>query len=232
MTLENWYLKNKPRIMREIKFAIPHYKKFIAQAYGSDVAEVVVAETLQRFEILLPNVPYIGGNENTLTENLYLSAAMLAMYQALQARGKSVEEVARLIYQGTSSLYSSLPFSLMLFWQGRQLFSQRRIDQRWRAAVISQERRFPDDWVFEIVEADGKGFQFGVDYIECGIIKYLTKQNARELAPYLCWLDYPMCAAMRVRLIRTKTIAQGSEKCNFRFCRGQAVEVKPDFLNN
>src|SRR4029079_4384072 len=188
MTLENWYLKNKPRIMREIKIAIPHYKKFIAQAYGSDVVEVVVAETLQRFEIMLPNVPYIGGNENTLTENLYLSAAMLAMYQALKARGKSVEEVAGIIYLGTSSLYSSLPFSLVLFWQGRQLFSQKRINQRRQAAVISQERRFPDDWVFEIAEADGRGFQFGVDYIECGIVKYLTKQNARELAPYLCWL--------------------------------------------
>jgi hypothetical protein len=232
MTLENWYLKNKPRIMREIKFAIPHYKKFIAQSYGMDVAEAVVAETLQRFEYLLLDIPYIGGNENTLTENLYLSAAMLTMYEALKVRGKSVEEVARLIYLGTSSLYSSLPFSLVLFWQGRQLFSKRRIDQRRQAAAISQERRFPDDWVFEVVEADGKDFQFGVDYTECGIVKYLTQQGAPELAPFLCWLDYPMCAAMRVRLIRTETIAQGGEKCNFRFCRGQAVDVKPDFLKN
>jgi hypothetical protein len=32
MTNENWYLKNKPRIMREIRFAIPHYKRCIAQA--------------------------------------------------------------------------------------------------------------------------------------------------------------------------------------------------------
>ncbi len=232
MTLENWYLKNKPRIMREIKFAIPRYKKPITQAYGADVAEAVVVETIQRFELLLPDIPYIGGDENVLTENLYLSAAMLAMYQALQACGKSVQEVARLIYQGTSSLYSSLPFSLMLYWQGRQLFSKRRINQRQQAAAISQERHYPEDWVFEIVEGDEKTFQFGVDYTECGILKYLTKQNAHELAPYLCWLDYPMCAAMRVRLNRTETIAQGGEKCNFRFCRGQAVEVKPDFLKN
>jgi len=141
MATGNWYLKNKPRIMREIRFAIPHYRKFIAQAYGKDVAEVVVEETTQRFEALLPGIPYIGGSENILTENLYLSAAMLAMYQSLKARGKSVEEVASLIYQGTSSLYNGFPYWFLLRWQGRQLFSQKRIEQRRHAAAISQQKR-------------------------------------------------------------------------------------------
>jgi hypothetical protein len=152
------------------------------------------------------------------------------MYQSLKARGKSAEEVAGLIYQGTSKFYNSFPFRLLLLWQGRQLFSQKRLDQRRHASAISQARPYPEDWVFEIVEGDGQSFQFGVDYTECGIVKYLTRRGAPELAPYLCWLDYPMCVAMHVRLIRTKTIAQGAERCNFRFCRGQAVEVKPDFL--
>jgi hypothetical protein len=232
MTTENWYLKNKPRILRQIKLALPHYRKFIAQAYGKDVAEAVVTETLQRFETLLPDIPYIGGDENLLTKNLYLSAAMLAMYQSLKERGKSVEEVAGLIYQGTSAFYGSFPFKLLLRWQGRKLFSQKRIDQRRRAAVVSRKRRYADDWVFEIVEGEGRTFEFGVDYTECGIVKYMARQGAPELAPYLCWLDYPMCSVMRVKLVRTETIAQGFERCNFRFSRGQAEEVTPGFLKN
>ena len=177
-------------------------------------------------------MPYIGGDENVLTENRYLSAAMLAFYQTLKARGKSVEEAARLIYQGTASFYGSFPFNLLLRWQGRQLFSPQRIAQRQRAAALSQERHYPGDWVFEIVDASGQNFQFGVDYTECGIVKYLTAQGAPELAPYLCWLDYPMCAAMRVGLVRTETIAQGGQKCNFRFCKWQGVEIVPDFMKN
>jgi hypothetical protein len=196
------------------------------------MAEDVVKETIQRFEALLPDIPYIGGDENILTENLYLSAAMLAMYQSLKAQGKSVEETARLIYLGTSKLYNSFPFRLLLRRQGSGLFSQKRIDQRKKDAAVSRQRRFPGDWVFEIIEGDGVSFQFGVDYAECGIIKYLNQQGAPELAPYLCWLDYPMCAVMRVKLVRTETIAQGCEKCNFRFSRGPAVEVKPDFVGN
>lgn len=232
MKTENWYLKNKSRIMREIKFAIPHYRKFIAEAYGRDIAEAVVRETLQRFEALLPEIPYIGGDKNVLTENLYLTAAMLAMYKSLKARGKSVEEVARLIYEGTSAFYSSFPFRLLLRRQGKQLLNPRHISQRKRDAAISQQRRYPDDWVFEVIEGDGQTFGFGVDYTECGIVKYLAQQGASELAPYLCWLDYPMCTAMRVKLIRTETIAQGSERCNFRFSHGQPENVLPDFVKN
>ena len=61
----------------------------------------------------------------------------------------------------------------------------------------------------------------------------LNAQGAPELAFYLCWLDYPMFNVMKVGLIRTETIAQGCERCNFRFCRWEdRVEVTPDFLNN
>ena len=52
---------------------------------------------LQRFEALLPEVPYIGGDENRYTRNLCLTAAMLALYRSLQSRGATVEEAARVI---------------------------------------------------------------------------------------------------------------------------------------
>lgn len=231
MEADNWYLQNKPRIMRQVKVAIPHFRKLFVKAYGKDAGEAIAKETMRRFEALLPDIPYIGGDENQLTMNLYMTAAMLAMYQSLRARGESVEGAARLIYLGTSSFYSGFPSRLLLRWQGRKQFSRKRIDQRKHDAVVSQQRRYPDDWVFNIVEGDGQTFQWGMDYTECGIVKYLSRQGAPELAPYLCWLDYPVFAAMRVKLIRTETIAQGCQKCDFRFSRGQPVQVKPEFLN-
>lgn len=137
MKANNYYLKNKKRILREIKFAIPHYKRFVADAYGADLAGVIPAETINRFEGLLPEIPYIGGDDNQLTENLYLSTAMLAFYQSLKASGKPIEEIGRIIYLGTDAFYSSFPFNLLLRWQGRQLFSQQRIAQRRRDATFN-----------------------------------------------------------------------------------------------
>jgi hypothetical protein len=156
---------------------------------------------------------------------------MLAVYRSLQARGASVEEAARLIYLGSASFFGSFPARVLMRLQGRRLLSRKFRDKRRHVAAISQERRYPEDWVFEVVEGNGQGFAFGVDYTECGLVKYLAREGAPELAPYLCWIDYPQFAAMHLRLDRTETLAQGGQRCDFRMSRGQPVKVEPEFLH-
>jgi hypothetical protein len=36
---------------------------------------------------------------------------------------------------------------------------------------------------------------------------------------------------MRVKLVRTEAIAQGGQRCDFRFSRGQPAQAEPDFLH-
>ena len=230
METENWYLQHKSRIMWQTRFILRHSRKHLAAAYGKVEAEAIFRESLERFEALLPDIPYIGGAENRDTQSLCMAASWLAMYRSLQARGASVEEAARILYLGTVSFVSSIPMRWLLRWQGRRLFDQRRIEKRRRDAEISQQRRYPDDWVFEIVDGDGQDFDFGVDYTECGVVKYFAREGASELAAYGCWIDYPMFAAMGVRLDRSETVAQGGRRCDFRMSRGKPVEVEPEFL--
>jgi hypothetical protein len=78
METENWYLEHKSGIMRQVRFALPHYRKHFVGAYGKPEGEAIARETLQRFEVLLPDLPYIGGDENRYTRNLYLAAATCA----------------------------------------------------------------------------------------------------------------------------------------------------------
>ena len=227
----SWYLENKPRIMRQVRFFLRHFRKHFVEAYGKEEGEAIARESMQRFEALLPDLPYIGGAQNRNTRALYNTAAWLAMYRSLQAHGASVEEAARLIYLGAANFFESFPTRWLMRWQGRRMFARRRLDRRRHAAAMSQERRYPDDWVFGFVEGDGRDFVSGVDYTECGVVKYLAREGAPELAPYLCWIDYPMCAAMRLRLDRTETLAQGGRRCDFRMSRGQPVRVEPEFLH-
>ncbi|MEA2026670.1 MAG: L-2-amino-thiazoline-4-carboxylic acid hydrolase, partial [Chloroflexota bacterium] len=141
------------------------------------------------------------------------------------------DEAARVLYLGTASMFQSFPMRWLMRWGGRSFFGPKRMERRRRAAAMSQRHRYPDDWVFEVVEGDGKGFEFGVDYSECGVVKYLQREGAPELAPYGCWIDYPLAAAMGARLVRTETIAQGGQRCDFRFSRGEPVHVEPEFLH-
>ena len=166
----SWYLQNKPRIMRQVRGALRHYRRQFVEAYGKEEGEAIASESMRRFEALLADLPYIGGDENSNTRSLDMTAAWLAMYRSLQARGASVEEAARLIYLGTASFSNSFPMRWLMRLQGRRLSSRKFQDQRRHAAAISQQRRYPEDWVFEVVEGNGRGFAFGVDYTECGIV--------------------------------------------------------------
>lgn len=231
--MENYYVTHAMRIQREVQMGIPHYKRFVLEAYGPDLAESIVKETMEWFSALLPQTPYIGGEDNHLTENLSLTVPLLALYQALKAHGKPVEDAARVIYKGTASMYTSFPFNVMLWVKGSRILSRGAQEKLKQRATASQTRRYPGDWVYEYIPGDGKTFIFGVDYTECGILKYLTAQGAAELAPYLCWLDVPMCAAERVGLMRTQTLARGDARCDFRFCRwGDQPEMRSDFLDS
>ena len=231
METGNWYLEHKPAIMRQLRFAFRHYRKHLVETYGQTEGEAIAQESLRSFEALLPEIPYIGGDENRYTRNLYLTAAMLAMYRSLQARGATVQDAARLIYLGTASFFTSFPTRWLLRWEGRRMLGRKRQEQLRRSAALSQQRRYPDDWAYEVVEGDGQDFEMGMDFTECGIVKYLNREGASELAPYLCWVDYPQFEAMGLRLDRTETLAQGGQRCDFRISRGQPVHVEPEFLH-
>ena len=92
------------------------------------------------------------------------------------------------------------------------------------AARRSQERKYAGDWVFQVVPGDGRSFDYGVDYTECAILKFLEAQDAIELLPYLCNIDYLVSKAMGTGLRRTKTLAWGCEMCDFRFKKGREVQ--------
>lgn len=60
-------------------------------------------------------------------------------------------------------------------------------------------------------------FNFGYDYYECGICKICNDEGCFKLAKYLCRLDFIMADMMGVKLVRTKTIADGGDRCDFRY---------------
>jgi pimeloyl-ACP methyl ester carboxylesterase len=226
-----WYARHKGRFMRLARFYFRPFRKPLAEAYGKAAGEAIARDARRRFEVLLPDIPYIGGGGNSMTITLVKVAAKLAMYRALRAHGAAEEQAARLIHLGEMAFYQSVPMRWVMRVQGRGFLSRRGKDTWRRIAAASQERRYPEDWVYEIVEGDGQEFDFGLDCTECGAIKYLERERAPELAPYLCWSDYPQFAAMGLRLDRTETIAQGGHRCDFRLSRGQPVQVEPEFLH-
>jgi hypothetical protein len=211
-----YYLQNREKLLAEHRKMAEAGRAFAAERYGEAFADTLIHESLAEFEGLIPELPYIGGKQNPLTGNLVSSAGALAVYRVMQRHSKTVEETGELLYRLMEAWIRRYP-RLVRHLMGRYYLSWLSQRQSKKRSALSQQRRYPADWVRVHVEGDGQAFEWGVDYLECGIVKFLRSQGAAELAPYLCLTDYALFSALGIKLERTMTLAEGCEKCNFRF---------------
>ena len=220
-TDEEYYVRNKAKLLRDHRRLTAIGQKTMAARYEADFVTAVIRESLAEFEKLLLELPYIGGDQNPLTGNLVFSASALAFYRVMKRRGRTVEETGELLYRIMEAWVRRYP-RFIRRPMGSYYLSRLSRHQSRRRALLSQERRYAGDWVFEYVEGDGETFEWGRDYVECGIVNFLHTQGADELTPYLCLTDYALFGALGIELKRTMTLAEGGEMCDFRFKRGES----------
>jgi len=70
-----------------------------------------------------------------------------------------------------------------------------------------------------------KEFDLGMDFIECGIRKLFHEHDADEFTPYLCAMDILMSDKGNLGLHRTGTLAEGGDKCDFRYKAGRETKI-------
>ena len=184
-------------------------------------------EMLDEFRSLIPEIPYIGGRRNPYSEILRGVARGLAMHRVVLRHGGSVQDTGELMHRRNRAKTERIP-RVIRHGLVRHLF----IRQQERAARRSQARRYPGDWVMEVVDGDGESFDYGLDVTDCGALKFLQKQGAEELCPYICDLDYVMAEAMGYELRRTKTLAWGCDRCDFRISMDGVTSASwpPEFV--
>jgi hypothetical protein len=143
----------------------------------------------------------------------------LAIYRTFQEHGRTVEEAGRLVYEIAEAQFEAIPR-----WVRRVIgvlwfipWFAKRLQKR---AALSQERKYPGGYVLAYVEGDGQDFDYGIDYIECASCKFLNEQDAAELGPYVCAVDKVASEMLGWGLRRTMTLAEGGERCDFRFKKG------------
>lgn len=211
-----FYLQNREKMLAEQRKMAEAGWAFAAERYGQAFADTLVHKSLAEFETLIPELPYIGGKQNPLTGNLVSSAGALALYRVMQRHGKAIEETGELLYRLMEAWIRRYP-QFVRHLMGRYYLSGLSQRQSKKRSALSQQHRYPADWVRVHVDGDGQTFEWGVDYLECGIVKFLRSQGADELAPCLCLTDYALFGALGIELKRTMTLANGDERCNFRF---------------
>lgn len=221
---KRYYASRRPEILALYDLHAQAWKPFLVTCYGEDLANTITQEGRAQHEALIPELPYIGGDENPMTRHLIRSTTSLALYKAMKAHGKTAEEAGKIVYDAVVESVSHLPPTSP---PTPERLAQEREQARW-----SQERRYPGDWVWAFVEGDGVAFDYGYDFLECATQKLYHACGADEFLPSYCYLDFATQRTLGWGFSRTMTLAEGHERCTFRYKRGGETQKgwPPPFL--
>ena len=213
------YLPRKARLLKDFDKSLPVVKQVLILRYGEVETESLIQDSRQKYEKLLPKIPYIGERNPMFTFFLLPASRVLAVYQTLLEQGETEERSGQLIYEIGEAEIQAVPgwmrFSIRRLWFSRW-FTQ-RLQKR---AKTSLERNYPGDYVFEYIEGNDQDFDYGIDYLECASCKFFEEQGVPELSPYFCAKDKIASEFFGWGLSRSQTLAEGGERCDFRFKKG------------
>lgn len=211
----SYYTTRKAKLLKDFDKSADITSDYVVSLYGRELADTLIKDARQEYEYLIPQIPYIDGMP-FLNSFLRISALELSAFKAMKKHGKSASETWEICHKALKARMEAMP-KLLRTIIGWYLFTG---FVKNRARKISGR----DLGGFTIEFVDGEG-DWGVNYINCAIYEFLKKQDAEEFSPYVCLSDMALSDAMAWGLKRTETLADGCDKCNFRFRKGAPTEI-------
>src|SRR5689334_14796456 len=174
-------------------------------------------DIMGEFELVLDQIPYVGGADSRMTDFFMRLIGFMAMGRALRKKGvapKLIRDVALETYKAD---LLAVP-EAERHEAGRRFMSEANRALVREQATASHAARYPDDFVYDFVTpGPDESFDFGVDYRACGFCKFAEKYGDQDILPSICGLDFVAYETRGIKLERTQTLAGGATHCNFRF---------------
>jgi len=232
----DYYLSRVDQYWKQLARLFKSSNKILSKYLDAGQVENVNEETFIEFNIVLSELPYIGGDENMLTFVFVSSAAALAYMRVLERYQLPVGSIGVILNEVYADVYASLPgFARWLL--RRSEFSSRHRNNLKEFAKESQLRKYPENWVMEYIEGDGIAFDYGCNYSECAVLKFYRKMGAENYMPYVCVMDLTSSHALGTGLHRTVTLNYGGNCCDFQYKKdrpsmpGIPLENLPEYRN-
>lgn len=174
------------------------------------------------FRALLPKMPDPGWRHPTMRIFSVSGAIYVAVHLALRDRGLDAAGSWAVCDAATRAHFDRMK-GLERAAAASGMFSA---PMRWLTRSLErQSANGPvGGWVASYLPGEGK--DYGVDYRRCAIHNLAIAAGAADFAPYICNSDAIGSEAFGWGLVRTTTLAQGGERCDFRFAQGGPTRVR------
>jgi hypothetical protein len=174
-----------------------------------DSAEEVWRSTRQWQTRLAPTRP-----RHSLSVNLMMRYAewSSALYRAVQEHGMSRAEAGALVETIMTDAYRPVPAAMYQLTRLRSAERETRL--RFLFALMTRYFYSPPFVHRHLRSEAGVAF----DVTVCPFADYFKDQGLSELAPHAaCNLDYCAAHELGIDFVRTQTLAEGAEHCDFRW---------------
>ena len=172
---------------------------------------------------ILNKAPDIG--KSIFAFNYKFGICFIAWYKAFKELGISNEEIDRNIWIMNEKMLDIFP-KIMLPLVGKIYingFRQKALEHFNRQ---ENGELHPYDWKINYREINNNSFE--IDITQCAILKIAVENNARNLLPGICRMDYLFSHLMGNGFERTKTLGDGNDCCNCRYHIVGTCEWKPE----
>jgi hypothetical protein len=217
-----YYGARRQSLLRNFDRVAKRIRRALVRSYGEPFADQVLEDARRRFDESIEEMPYIGGRRNIFTWVMIVNGGMVALFRAMQARGKTAQETVRICAEVSDEMFRLLP-PWLLRLVGRLGFSAIARRTLRHQALQSQERQYPDDFVYTFHEGGGDDWE--IRFTECAVNKFYDAQNVPELKPYCNFFDVTYSRLMGMGVDARETIGLGCENCRLRYKHGRATPI-------
>jgi len=186
--------------------AIPQLKK----RFPEEWAQIWDSTTAWQSR-LAPTRPRHSASVNIMMRQMEWNCAL---YRALKDHGTSHDEAGPLVEAVGLDVYRPSPIAL--FKLSRLRSAKREARVKWVLGLLTRHF-FSSPFIHRHLPPE-RGEVVAFDVTLCPLADYFKDQGLPELTPYAaCNLDHGAARAFGVDLVRSQTIADGSEYCDFRW---------------
>lgn len=200
------------------------FKKYFHHAvrrrYPADAHQLCPAIE-SRYRDIFSDIAFARKSVNPVDRRLDFTAYFLATIQVLERHGERFEQIRHLCLDITQDYVR--PKNRLHAWLKRLPVQIIKSPFGGLIARFMKKKTgrlgHPDGFLVEVITnpAETNGLGYGFDIVECGICKLFQKHGAFKYAAILCEVDKLTSSLAGLELIRSGTIANGAEKCDFRF---------------
>ena len=180
--VENYYIKRKGKLMKVFDENLEVARVILNKKLDDAKVDEVFDQMKKEYEKIIPEIPYIGGQKNPFTTLLTGGMSNLAMFRILENEGFSYRDIGEFYYEYRDEQNKIRKKALEKIGKdpANYPFEPEYIEFTRKLCETSQKKAYPDDWIMDYVEGDGKSFEWGFNFHQCTIHKVYKRLGAEK----------------------------------------------------